>query len=624
MPAANFAMIDLPDGWATPSRPSGFYAVPIIIAASVIVAFLLAVSIAGVVFYRQKAREKKRGKKLKEAPGDENEDLEKTIEGRRGKGRKNKKGKGKAKAKDQGAGEGEASGRSPALVGEEGEVRRRTSRRERASEAEDGGDEGGNDASGEEEAPPPLPPTTGRFTARLRHTFSRRNRASAPVPPPTSVRNPSVVFSRSLEPTTSERSSTTPPPQSTGTSSSSTSHQSLFQHRVTPPATATTATANANVNVNDDEAVPVLHATPPPSLGQPADPPASTLHPLPPPLVAPSSPPTSEFGFPFPPDLILPTPGPPAYRPNSTTINNVSRLTASLLPPLIDGSASPIARSSSRRREEARRILEEEETDEEEEEESDKETTPAAAGAGAADDEEGFHWPNEKEVRTPTTTRRPPHDPQRRRRRQAPLTSSPSSSNAGLPPPLSPSELIDPSEFTAHLATDDKSVLARLRAAVAVQPEGSHAAFNDHASTSATAEAGGRIRVAPSAPVVEVDEEGYEILPPSEELDEAGSVESGSVEPTLTPAPANVGSLPAPPRAIDTSTSFAVLSSRRTKADEAAEEREAELLESESVVAPGYSSRVREALEEASAPPVVEEEEEEEGEEDGRSGHGIV
>lgn len=214
------------------------------------------------------------------------------------------------------------------------------------------------------------------------------------------------------------------------------------------------------------------------SLGQPADRPTTPL-----PIA-----PLSEFGLLFPGDTGLTVLGPPAYRPNSARVGSTSRLTESIIP--VRTTVAPIPSSSTRPT--APSLSSQEEEDEEEEE-----------------DPNATHWPNEKV-------------PRQQSRRHASTSTAPLPSIEILPPhtDTDTEPTPDHSEFAAHLATDDKDVLRRIREAASEYPV-------------RTGEEG-------TAPMMEIDEDGFESFPAHDT--DAGET-SGS----------GVGGLPAPSQRVITS-----------------------------------------------------------------------
>lgn len=474
-PDPSSSSLSVPTGWTPRTRATNFYAVPVIIAMSIIVS-IMCVVIMLVTFRwrrRRRAAEKRRRKG----------DPEKVVVGKKGNGRVGemvRKTMGKLGRK-KGA-DGAASPRTGGSVAGTGRVRQRRGNRVRQIVARS---RNGEDSGDEDEG------------SALTHTASS---SSGPPPATLSSRLHQMVSSSAA------RSSLTVEAPSTHHSSTS----SLPLSR-TPSHTST-----------------LSHHTVDSTLGQPTD----TVSPLP-------TAPLSEFGILFPSDTVLPVLGPPAYRPNSMTVGSTSRLTESIIPvqtPVQSSSTLPQA------------SLPEEEEEEEVEEEDDPNAT---------------HWPNEKVPR---------------QRRSRPVTRP----TVALPSieiqPPSHSEP-DPTEFAAHLATDDKAVLRRIREAASEYPQSS------------------RMGGEASAPMMDVDEDGFEAYD--------SSLDTVMTEVQVERRP-SVGSLPEPPRKVDNA--FVV------------EEGTSSL--------PTYGRRVQVNLE-PSAPPAEDWEEEDLGQEDGevlerRRGEGII
>lgn len=523
--AATGSSISLPRGWEPRSRPTSFYAIPVIIAMSLIVSVMLIGVIVGTVIWRRKARtgnaggragdaEKGKGRRKKKGAAAKESAIDgmvNKIAGKMGKGRK----KGQT-GSDAGGGSvsGSVAGRAAGVEDRSvSRLRQRRARRQSSGTAADRVDDEAAPLTRTASSLADAPHNT--LTARL----ATRLRASVARTPPSPAPNPSVVFSRDVRRTRTQSTASSPAPSR---------RSSLALSRTSSLA-----------SVNSRRTLPEIEE--PSTLGQPADPPLT----LPAPLASPTPSSSTEFGLLFP--STLPVLGPPAYRPNSSTIQSTSRLTQSILPLPAVVVVAP---------EEA------------------EENIPAS------DDENATHWPNEK--------------PQRRPRPSTSSIPSPPSSPPPPPPPSAPDDEppIDRSTFAAHLATDDKTVLARLRAAAA----------STSSSASALASAS-----APPLEEADVDEDGFERFVP--DLEE--------------PAPSEEPSfgLPEPPRAVETSFEYG---SPRVVGTFAREGEEAD-----DGPVPGYRPR-GEVMALASAPPAEWEEESEEEleylEERGtvRMEHGIV
>lgn len=439
--AETSSSISLPRGWEPRSRSTTFYAIPVIIAMSVIVSIIMVGAIVGTVIWRRKVRkgnaggragdaEKGKRKRKRAAATKEGaiDGMVKKFAGKMGKGKK----KGRNGSDAGGSGGGSVAGRAAEVEDRSvGRLRQRRVRRQSsANSAERIDDEAAPlTQTGSSPADAPNNTLTSRLALRLRTSVTRAPLSPAP--------NPSVVFSRDVRRTRTH---------STASSTAPSRASSLALSRTSSLA-----------SINSRRTLPEIEE--PSTLGQPADPPSRSSISLASP--APSS--ATEFGLLFP--STIPVLGPPAYRPNSSTIQSTSRLTQSILPTPVVVVVTP------------------------------SEDVPAS------DDENATHWPNEK--------------PQRR-----PPPSTPPSSSPPLPLPDEPP--VDRSTFSAHLATDDKTILARLGAA---------AASTSDASVMASASA---------PPLDEADEDGFEIFVPDFE------------EPVTV-----VGGWPEPPRAVETRFEYA-------------------------------------------------------------------
>lgn len=387
--------VNIPDGWIPVKRATGFYHVPVIIALSVILSTLLAVLIVGSVFWRKQRRSKR-----KAAAGQHYDRAEKGV-----------LHKG---------------------ITEEGNGLRRIVRkirRTRRGGKRGGGsvahkpDSGGGGLVGTSEA-------AGLGTAR--RSGSVRSRISTATIAAATTSRPSSLLTR----TTTNEVSTVAVSQSQSRSSSSPSPTpSLFALQRTVSRTSILSRTSTSANY------PAAPSSP--NLGPPDDD-STDSTPL-----ANSPPPVSPFGSYFPIDVALPTPGPPAYRPNSSTVRRTSRLTESVLPlPSTSSSTSrPVVGSDDTIR------------------------TIRANHVGSEGEEEDideWHWPNEKRGLTSLSSTSPspppPHATSSR------LSPSRPDLDAEGGEEIEEEEEVDRSKFVAHIATDDKATLARLRLLASTSP----------------------------------------------------------------------------------------------------------------------------------------------------------
>ncbi|KAK4699215.1 hypothetical protein P7C70_g7048, partial [Phenoliferia sp. Uapishka_3] len=475
--APSTSSLVIPSGWTTKKRETGFYAVPVIIAVSVILAIIVVGAIVGSVVWRRKARN--RGVKNKKR------DPEKAVKGipaggvgkalAKGLRKVRRKGKGKQVETAPAHEENDTARRN--TVGGGREVRRRRVSRIRAGDDE-------SVALTRSHSGVSVPPDT--LTNRLAARFRLNN--SSRLPPV----NPSTIFSSP----NIDRSRT----RDSATSSVLTRTSSIQSHRV----------------VDDNLS----------TLGQPQDPHrpvsirTSTLSLSSPTPSSPSSP--SPFGGVFATDPSIPAPGPPAYRPSSTTIQSTTRLSHSILP--VTSRSDPPQRQIAT-------------------------------------------WPEEKDRNRPSSPR--------------PLT----------PPPAIPSssdtteadEEAERQQYTAHVATDDKALLALLQSSVP--------------SPFASADL-----PEPTAPDAVIDHEGFETF-----------AEEGTTTPEASTSADPASSfLPLPPRRV--SIAFNYASPGRASAMEGEEEE----AQREAFSLPQYVPR--HDVPEPSAPPPDDDDEDYHGEEewDGR------
>lgn len=366
--------LNIPDGWVPVKRATGFYHVPVIISLSVILSTLLAVLIVGSVFWRKQRRTKK-----KHAVGP----YDKAEKGVLNKGLLT---------------EGNGLSRIVHKI-------RRTKRGKRGvgGQAVHSDSRGGGTGSSER---------LGLSTAR-RSGSARSRRSAATV---ASVSRPSS----SLTPVSTVETPTVEVSQSQSRSSSPSSTPSLH-------AVQRTLSRASVLSRTSSHSIPYLPAPPDSNLGQPND---DSPHSVIPPDNSPAGSSTSQFGSYFPVDVVLPNPGPPAYRPNSSTVRRTTRLTESVLP----------LPSSSRHSLGADRV--------------NNGTSRASTSNREEEDRDEWHWPNEKRVIASTST-------------QSTFNHATSSrlSTHSLPDPEEAEDEgeVDRSAFVAHIATDDKATLARLR-----------------------------------------------------------------------------------------------------------------------------------------------------------------
>ena len=470
---ASQTSIAVPAGWKAPTRATKLYAVPVIITISVLVALSLVGTIVGSVIWRKRKRTRRQGRRLRDN-SNTNEKTEKGVRAaaRRavGRVRRPKRGGDEAPAEggedgDERAGGGQLSRvvsggsrrvASGIAVGSAGRLRERRRRRaERASldGHSDEDDEARSRLTGRSGS---IPDTlTARLSARMRNSIRR------PSESPTTSMGPSTVFSGALERVDTQ--STTGSPASLSRSISAYDDHSL---RTVPSRSSANPSAelldHQNSHVDQNSTNPLSTSAlrrQSSSLGGPG---------LPLPATSPSLVGSSFGQFLSGVEAALPSFGPPAYRPKSTTIQATSRLTSSLL-----------GRGARRH---ARRASVDEERAE----------------------PEALLWPEEKrqfKVRA------------RIRASEAALASASAASG-----PLDEEEAvpehaehdepeIDRNEYAAHLATDDKAVLARLRDYA--QPNAGDPSAADAPTTS-------RIQIEASAPQLdedEIDDDGFERLP---------------------------------------------------------------------------------------------------------------
>ncbi|GAA5982158.1 hypothetical protein JCM10908_004762 [Rhodotorula pacifica] len=612
--ATGASVISIPTGWQAVPRETNYYAVPLVIAMSVLVAVLVAISIfVSVIVRRKKRRRRKaaaarRAKRLaaangggggatdrdagKEAPGDLDAQDEKgwrgaldKVTGRRGR-RKRRKAKraannrAAAAAAPDGAGDESYSeddgngGRVPA-------VRRRVRvtgfsatgvrsslrwRRRRGG----GGEEGDGDAAdrGDEDVPEDEraltrsgtrssaasiveDTLTHRVAARLSSTRGAGAGPGAGASATAGPRGPAgttTVFSRdarnasviSLTASALDRIASRSSHRSLGgVTSSSASIRSTSSALLPPPLAGG---PEILFTPADDPTLPDHLAIPGSPHPMPNSPRSRSSTPLPPPIVSlpPSSspmsttapPPESSFGAMIATDS-LPAPGPPAYRPSSSTVQRTRRFadpdhaaSRTAVGDEGNGGDDAVSRLGATRRR-LRRLRRESEG-----------TSTERGGPRSDEHDEGeWHWPGEKGRPLAGTSAIPAGDPFVEEDVLPLAGPSVEHDDDETAPPLPPP--VDRSLFTAHIATDDKAVLARLRQ----QRERSPFVLDDEEVDIGMA--GGSSSIAtsasmpmPSAPPVadeaDLDEDGFERYDfPTSSTSAAGKATTTS----LLPAP---------------------------------------------------------------------------------------
>ncbi|GAA5890447.1 hypothetical protein JCM5296_005049 [Sporobolomyces johnsonii] len=558
----------IPSGWQATPRETSYYAVPIIIAMSVLVAVVVVGAILGSVFWRRKKRRRRDVEKDALVPEKGWRGIvQKAVHGSGGrrKGRKKSKRKARAVEEDPAAmatgvdaandarsvqdsvGSGGSAGgsvvRRVRTIGFAAGNRVQPRRRRRRAQ---GGDEGGEAGTDDESAA--LTRTGSRSTTSsatpddtLIARLARRLRRSSRTEDETA--EPSTVFSHALTARSSSTLSAAALSQLSRTSTRTSTRSSLGPPPLTHPppqifftpaddpalqplapsssAVSLSRTPSRTSSVHSVARVPV---------------PSPALETLP---LAPASLPIAPAAFnallSSDADLALPlAPGPPAYRPSSSTVQTTRRFGAGDLPATAPGRAAGGAagRLVGRGRRRARQPQRAEEEDEGE-----------------------WHWPGEKGRDfagfggASTSAAGPSAGPSAVGDEPAAAASPFDDGEEEDEPPL------DPSMYTAHLATDDKAILARLRNATfrATGVEGDDVGAEDE-PPAAYAEAGPSAQ--PSAPPVEeveddeVDEDGFERFVPQEEEQQEDEDEEANIGTSTTAVPASPSLLPAPPNRV--------------------------------------------------------------------------
>ncbi|KAM0787413.1 hypothetical protein ACM66B_003496 [Microbotryomycetes sp. NB124-2] len=439
--AATSSSFSIPDGWAATPRETGFYAVPIIVAMSVLVAVMVIGTVFGSVLWRRHERNKRKRRRARrkaqqaglvtekvegEGDGDHDGDAAAVVSGRVAKlvsavgiRRKRKHAKTRSElgtttpaedttspttaeahstALERTATRGTvSSGRRTAgqvraaIVAGSARIRRRrrnrlgirTSDHPGADSSDDDDDAHSmTEALTQSDSAARRPDTlTARLQSRLRDPLNRHNSSSSERGGPGTS---ATVYSRDLDRTAT---------QSTRDSAARLSR---------------TSSRTSQLTIDS-----ITRAV---GLGQPSD--DAHVLPLHRP-VTPTAGPSSSFGSTVT-DAQLPALGPPAYRPSSSTLQTPSRFSISRVP--VPGVA----------------------------------VTDAAAGTSrrphVEQEAEDWHWPGEKGRSIPSSS-----------------SNAVASSSTGV----SPLALVDRHDdeeppqdrslYSAHLATDDKAVLARIR-----------------------------------------------------------------------------------------------------------------------------------------------------------------
>ncbi|GAA5924852.1 hypothetical protein JCM3775_005487 [Rhodotorula graminis] len=558
--------VKIPDGWQAKSRETDYYAVPIIIAMSVLVAVIVVVSIFVSVLMRRKKRRRAKRRHGKAAAA-----AAKELEGEKGwRGmvdsalhpvRTARAQKGKKRARESAAAGGEGAGAGAATQGGSGSggsagayrrvratavaasaSRARTRRRRRR----DGDDEGDEDEATALTRTDSRSTTssvahdtlTARLSARMRGDRPSTGSSGGSGAAGTGA---ATVFSRDV----TSRSQVSLTASALSRVSSRASNRT--SRSVAAPSSPTTpAPPELLFTPADDPTLPnhlPIPGSSAPSVSSPLarERSASAPAPILPPAV-------SSFGALITTDA-LPAPGPPAYRPSSSTVQNTRRYGAGdVAAPPSSQSLSPSAGVVAERPR-ARRVF------------GRRRVSHSGTTAGEGDDgdagEGEWHWPGEKgrpfagevphaAVAGPSSPQPPPLDGD---------SAEPDLDGYHVDEAHPP---VDRALFSAHVATDDKAVLARLRAQRDARADVSD--DDDDALASSSAGLNGPVP-APSAPVVdedddpEVDEDGFE------RYDAGPSASASSADvPSTTPArawpAASTSFLPTPPKPIQQS-SFA-------------------------------------------------------------------
>lgn len=502
--------ISIPNGWQAIPRETNYYAVPLVIAMSVLVAVLVAISIFISVIVRRKKRRRRKAaaarkaRRLAAANGTNPTDLDGTNEmtekGWRGalekvtgrQARRKKRtakraatraaaGAGAAVAGERTEGEEEGSaGRAPSVrrrvrvtgftaAGLRGSLRRR--RRRNGDDGEEDGRGGGDVEEEEDERALTRSGTRSSTASVVEDTLTHRvaTRLSSSASGQQRGAGTTTVFSRdagngsviSLTASALDRVGSRSSRRSTGAGTSSSASIRSTSSALLPPPPPPHPAPEFLFTPADDPTLPDHLAIP----GSPHHPRPSSPRPelssMPPPITsnvsppaAPTTtapPPVSAFGAMIATDS-LPAPGPPAYRPSSSTVQRTRRFADPdhATTPSTPGEAAASRLGATRRRLRRQR--------------RESEGTSTERGPRSDDNDEGeWHWPGEKGRPLAASSASTSADPFVE---EAALAAGDQNSaeeddtdqnEAGALPP------IDRSLFSAHVATDDKAVLARLR-----------------------------------------------------------------------------------------------------------------------------------------------------------------
>lgn len=557
---ATSSAVSIPNGWQAIPRETNYYAVPLVIAVSVLVAVLVVISIFISVIVRRnkrrrrKARAARKARRRAAAAGDVGDgnaaaarsgkevpaDVDDTrgekgwrgaidkVRSRQGRRQRRRAAKRAAAAAAVGRGDDESGedDEDPGRPSGAPSVRRRVRvtgfsaagvrgslrRRRRAGDGADGqrsrsGDDGASEAEEERaltrsgtrsSAASIVEDTmTSRIAARLRSDSgaARRSRSgasttvfSSDVPAGSVVSLTASALDR-IASRTSQRSIRTEGGVTSSSASIRSTHSALLPTTSAPEILFTPA---------DDPTLPDHLAIPgsPHSIAFTRSAPSPTPGELTPSSSRPTTsvplPAVSSFGAMIATDT-LPAPGPPAYRPSTSTVQRTRRFADP-----DQGPADAVSRLGA-----ARRRLRRER----------RESAGTSTERAGSDAEEGeWHWPGEKgwPLASGSSSNA---DPFVGEQGDAVTIAGPSPDDVEQeePPP------VDRSMYSAHVATDDKAVLARLRTHRERSPfvlddeeanvgmAGSSAAGPSFASSTAP-----RPSAPPMADDVDLDEDGFE------------------------------------------------------------------------------------------------------------------